>query len=188
MSKQIALLFIGLAAVLCHRCPVVAQDPGVYAKLKHGDRDIVQVNSVAFSPDGNKLAVAYFLSDANPVRNKHNAIVKNETGDVVVWDVGKKYKLTVIKCNGLLRFVAFSSDGMLLAVAEGDRVKILDSTTWKDRYNIAAKPEPNVVGWITSLAFSPNGKILAIGTSFPAGDGTRLILWDVNARKSVRKK
>ena len=77
MSKHFSVLFLAMVAFLCEKGQLAAQDPDVYAKLKHGDRDIVSVTSVAFAPDGKTLAAGYFMADANPIRNKKRFIVES---------------------------------------------------------------------------------------------------------------
>ena len=60
------------------------------------------------------------------------------------------------------RVAAFSRDGARLAVAEGDRVAILDTATGRRVRDIEPKSSDQE---ITSLAFSPRGDVLACGTS-----------------------
>src|SRR5262249_47231709 len=149
MFKHITILFLVVVTFLCASRQLAAQDPDVYAKLKHGDRDIVNVTSVAFTPDGMNLAVGYFMADANPVRNKKNAIAINHTGEVVLWEVATKKKQAVIDCgSGSVRFVAFSPDGKFLAIAHSDyknnteNVVILEMPSRKGHHQIVLKQTP----------------------------------------------
>ena len=111
------------------------------------------VISVAFSPDGTKLA-AGVLDD----------------GAVTLWDVGTGKH--IITLTDSVWSVAFSPDGTKLAVGTGtgeNAVKLWDVSTYKP---IAAFP--GHTGWVRAVAFSPDGTKLASGSY----DGTVLI-WDV---------
>ncbi len=113
------------------------------------------VGSLAFSPSG-RLAIAQ--------------------GDVCLWDIATKACTTgyttspVFKSSGL---VAFSPDGGILAVAD------ISAKLW----NVAAKKQtatftdPNTEG-VASIAFSPNGRTLALGD----GNGNSY-LWDIATGK-----
>ena len=114
------------------------------------------VFSVAFSPDGTKLA-AVVLDD----------------GETTLWDVGTgQYITTLTNERSSAWVVAFSPDGTKLAVGTGtgnNTVELWDFSTHKP---VAAFP--GHTGSVYAVAFSADGTKLASGSS----DGT-VLLWDV---------
>ena len=101
------------------------------------------VMSVAFSPDGQRLA--------------------SGSGDqtVKIWDSATGKELFSLKGHaGQVRSVAFSPDGQRLASASEDQtVKIWDSATGKELFALKGH-----AGWVWSVAFSPDGQRLASGS------------------------
>ena len=112
------------------------------------------VNSVAYSPDGRRLA-----SGSND-------------GAVKVWDAdtgGRSWRFNRrMESVGL----AFSPDGRRLAAAAGNNiVKVWDVTTGQEAAVLRGHKDV-----VASVAFSPDGWQLASGS----GDGT-VKLWDATA-------
>jgi WD40 repeat protein len=105
-----------------------------------------EVRSVAFSPDGKLLAAG------------------NRYHTVRVWDVATKKEIKTLTGHmSDVWSIAFSPDGKTLAAADTDwkkasKVKLWDTTTWKERGAI------DVPGEILSIAYSPNGDWLAVGS------------------------
>ena len=111
------------------------------------------VFSVAFSPDGLKLASA-------------------SLDDIRLWEVGTgQYFTTLTDGLGSASFsVAFSPDSIKLASGSwDDKVEIWEVSTQK---HIASFP--GHTGWVRAVAFSPDGTKIASGSV----DGT-VLLWDV---------
>ena len=116
------------------------------------------VFSVAFSPDGMKLASA-------------------SLDDIRLWEVGTgQYFTTLTDGLGSASFsVAFSPDGTKIASGSwADKVEIWEVSMQK---HIASFP--GHTGWVRAVAFSPDGTKIASGSV----DGT-VVLWDVP--KSVK--
>ncbi len=130
------------------------------------------VNHIAFSADGNLLAVADGDRNPAPGRDKAPVVAVYEiaTGELV-----GQFKLP----EGMAHSAAFSPDGRLLAAgADGGKnaVHLWDVYTGQE----VAALEGHSAG-VLSVAFSPDGKLLASGSL-----DTTILLWDV--RKAVGKR
>lgn len=105
------------------------------ARLEHG----LLVASVAFSPDGTKLATGSLDSTAR------------------VWDVTSGEQLAYLPHDLPVNAVAFSPDGETLATASNDGVARLWDLTLFSKGDTLAFPHPDVV---TAVAFSPDSSRL----------------------------
>jgi len=150
---------------------VVRRERLVDQPLAVAEGDVV---SVAFSPDGKTLAAGY-------------------DGGVVLWDVARRERLVdqpLAVAEGGVESIAFSPDGKTLAA--GCR------RTVRTRGNLEVLGDGGVVLWDVarrewlvdpllavaeggglSVAFSPDGKILA------AGGDCGVVLWDVVRRERL---
>jgi WD40 repeat protein len=119
-------------------------------------------NSVAFSPDGKVLAAGSQIGSA---------------GIVYLWDAATGKALgSILQNDGpwIVEGVTVSPDNQTLAWAGWDRtVKLRD---------VAGRQKPTVLGGysyaVFSVAFSPDGKVLASG-------GSEIKLWNVATGKEV---
>ena len=157
----------------------VANRRNVIATLE-GD---TRVNSLAFSPDGKTLATGRELWDiAMRTEIDSNIVAFSPDGKTLVTgtsvqDIATQTAIITLESS----IVAFSPDGTTLAAANNDhtfkihKVKLWDIAT---RRNIATFE--GHTRSIRSLAFSPDGAILASG-SF---DGT-VKLWDMPSRGNI---
>ena len=118
------------------------------------------VTSVAFSPDGTKLAAALSVSQG-----------------VKLWEVDTGKHINTFSANmGGVMSVAFSPDSMMLASTPGalGRIKLWEIGTGKNVATLQGRK-----GWVYSVVFSPDGTKLA------SGDGHEIKLWDVSTQTSI---
>ncbi len=137
------------------------------------------VRGVSFSPDGKTIAAGY-------------GVVVG-VGGVVLWDVAARKRLAddplPVK-EGYVTGVAFSADGKTIAAGYGVVVDILGGggvVVWDvaARKRLADDPLPVKEGYVTGVAFSPDGKTIAAGYSGDVRGGCGVVLWDVAARKRL---
>jgi WD40 repeat protein len=116
-------------------------------------------NSIAFSPNGSKLASG---SDGHMVK---------------LWDLNTGQELQSLKGHlGVVTSVAFSPDGERLATGSKDKtVKLWDLNTGRESLTLKGHSEE-----VTSVAFSPDGQKLA------SGSGQKTVkFWDINNNKEL---
>jgi len=143
--------------------------------------DPAKFGFVAFSPDGKTLAAA-------------GESGKNDRkGVVTLWDVDThKQKLDLTGYSGSIFCVTFSRDRKLVAAGGGHfasngqagagEVTIWDATTGKEKATLKAGEGEGegdaFIELVMSLAFSPDGKTLAL-----AGIYGNVVLWDLRTGK-----
>ena len=169
------------------------------------------VNSVAFSPDGSRLASGSWDETIrlwNATTGKLMATLRGHTNDVNsvafspdgsrlasgstdgtirLWDVAtvnQLHKLTGHGGDGWndVTSVAFSPDGSTIASGSRDNtIKLWDVATGDELRTLTGHRN-----WVTSVAFSPDGTLLASGSENYENDGA-IRLWDVatGKRRSV---
>jgi hypothetical protein len=150
--------------------------------------------SAAISPDGNWIAIGGFgaleIWDARsndfqssfpmPVRQY---VAFSPDGKWLVSGSGREYQIREVgtwnlrqrladnPSSGLLRPMAFSRDGRMLAIGiTHDTVQLIDTATWRELATLEA-PHPTIL-W--SLSFSPDGTHLAVGSKARLSQ-----LWDL---------
>jgi WD40 repeat protein/tRNA A-37 threonylcarbamoyl transferase component Bud32 len=128
-----------------------------------------EITSIVFSPDKKLLAV-FAAGDG-----------------VSIWDMVTRQRLKLLPGPSVIDAVfnncgevQFSPDGSILAIGDVDgQVRLVDVKTFTETEAFTATPQINA-GWaVMSLAFSPDGRVLAAGTAFGDSDIT---LWDVVAK------
>lgn len=119
---------------------------------------------VAFSSDRNVLALGVY-SKAN---QKTRIEIWNMKSGQFLYEIPEKSKTQILHDHSNLKSLALSPNGGLLAISRWqEEVALWNVTTRK----LQREFEP----WATSLAFSPDGKTLAIGTQH------EVRLWNVAA-------
>jgi WD40 repeat protein len=162
----------------------------------------VEVTSVAFSPDGSRLASAsrdgtvkvWDATTSQEARavpagilspdGKHRA--SSVGNEVKVWDteMGRE-PLTLTGHTGRVQSVAFSPDGRRLVSAAADRtVKVWDAQTGQELRTFEGFAGPvndsnSVAGGMGPVAFSPDGKHLA------GRVGNEVKVWDALTGREV---
>src|SRR5262249_44649831 len=128
-------------------------------------QSVLEVNSVALSPDGKCLAAALGVRPANyKVYKSFKEIPKDddgtqEVGEVKVWDLATGRARTLFHSDrDGVKCVAFSPDGKTLAAAGRDGlIRLWDVAAYRELPCLGEKGRP-----VRSAAFSPDGKTLAV--------------------------
>jgi WD40 repeat protein len=125
-------------------------------KLENQDFGFFDGATLAFSPDG-KLLVSWFFFEENLLH---------------VWDMEtakEKRRLMLEPAGHGGLQLAWSQDGRMLAVGSGNTIKVWEVATIKVRCELKGHQ-----GDVRSLAFSPNGRLLASGSV-----DTTVLVWDL---------
>jgi len=159
-----------------------------------------QVNSVAFSPDGKRLATGaadHTVKIWDFATGKDVLTLQGHTSQVTsvafspdgkrlatgawdtaakIWDLATgKELLTLQGHNGLIESIAFSPDGKRLAAGANNTAKIWDLATGEGLLTLQGHTSQ-----VNSVAFSPDGKRLATGSL----DATAKV-WDLATGKEL---
>ena len=149
--------------------------PGI-AALTEKDEPVA---AVAFSPDGKTLAIGY------------------QDGTTRLWNqvTGQLTALALTSKAAAVGSVTFSPDGKTLAIGGKDAAGAAAVWLWNvTAGRQAGRPlfadaidAAGIGSEVTSMAFSPDGTTLAVGTSMPTGVGTLVPdstqVWNVAARR-----
>jgi WD40 repeat protein len=131
--------------------------------------DSVTGGTPRFSPDGKLFAVSY------------------DCGLVAVYNARSLEEIVRLgdgpPASGCTSLVVFSPDGRVLAYGNGYSVKLWDTVARRD----LGEPEtdaslPDSVDQVEAVAFSRDGKILAIGDR-----SKQLVLWNISTRKVLAR-
>ncbi len=168
-------------------------------KLTFGQYNIIQVTSVAFSPDGQRIATGSgrYAQVWDAASGRELLVLKGRSAGIYsvafspdgkrivtgsfgltanVWDATSGQELFILTGHGgRISAVAFSPDGNQIATASADAtVKLWDAVNGRELRTIKGH-----VGGVSSVAFSPDGQRLLTGS----GDGTAKV-WDIAADRS----
>ena len=126
------------------------------------------VACLAFSPDGQTLASAS--------SHLNDAVWWADGGEVVLWSTGGEDRArSTLHAHAALSSLACTSDGKLLASAQGNTLKVWDLTTRQEVGALEGHKGP-----ILALAGTADGSHLASGSA----DGT-IGLWDLKTRRRL---
>jgi WD40 repeat protein len=140
----------------------------------------VPVVCVAFSPDGNTLAIGWSKDGPKP---------GGKVGVTQLWELATGKPIATLEpSRGPMRELAFSPDGKLLAVATQTFPSIGDVRFW----DVSAGKVHSTLeaGGVDCIAFSPDGKTLAAGCGgrldrSKKDPPSHVRLWDVVAANSL---
>lgn len=175
---------------------------GVIHTLPHSR----EVWSIAFSPDGSRLAAADESGGVklwDPVTGQELAVLAGHEQGIwgvawshdgrklatassdttaKLWDAATGQLLATLRGHTKrVSAAVFSPDGKLVATGSDDgTVKMWDASTGSELITIQGG-----AGWIRSLAFSPDGRMLATGLAGFAAKSS-LKLWDATTGRELR--
>lgn len=129
-------------------------------------------DSAAFSSDGKLLAI-----DMSAPKDEHI---------LAVWDANVRKQLcTLGEPHNHICYVAFSPDSKLLAATRDRSIRLWDLKGRKEQSTFKSK-----IGWPNSVAFTANGKMLAVGSASGDDQGSTVSdpgaveVWDLQTGKS----
>ncbi len=131
--------------------------------------------SVAFSPDGNTLAIGGTNYTETPTGPTYKGVLE-------LWNVstGKRIASLPTAANGIVKSVAFSPNGRRLAIGGANSIPGLVPSPVLEMWNVStatlitSQTRSDPGGGYTSVVFSPDGATLGVG-----GFGGTLEIWDV---------
>jgi WD40 repeat protein len=136
----------------------------VFDETKFAKRELGEIESIAFHPNGKELAVGIL-------------------GAVVLLDISKEpaEARTIPSGNAVVEALAYAPDGKVLAGVGGTAVKFWDSANGKELPDLPLKRE----GSIMSIAFSPRGDMLAVARSEGKHKPGLVQLWQLASPKEI---
>ena len=160
VKKQVCLLLVAWSIILPAHS-VFSQSASARPELALQTGHFGSVLSAAFSPDSKTLATV------------------GDDWNVRLWDVETKQVLhTLHGHTASVSSVAFSPNGKFLATGEfGTQVTLWDPRSGAERFTIVDNEA------VTTLSFSPDNKVLAIGVGSDAEHPGKIRIYDLVQRK-----
>lgn len=201
MPVQLKILLLGLTILSSTAIPLAADDAptanAAKAPEKAADKSPAADKSSQSDPDGDAYKPAMtdelpadgkfipsrfwsviYAPDGKSLLSASGYFHAGEPGELVVWDLEKSRASMVRRQEAVIRSVALSSDGKMLAIGDfSGRTRLIDQATGKITVDFRAQDKP-----VYAVAFSADDKLLAAG-SF----GGTLTLWDVETKAEQRK-
>jgi WD40 repeat protein len=147
----------GILAAACEKGTIHYWQKGVTLGIRAGDR----------SPNvwqAHKGPITALARSNGPVFASAGVDQK-----IILWSLPDGQSWHTLPATGVVRALAMANDGKLLAAAGEPLIQLWDVTTGKPGTKLAAHND-----WVTGLAFSTDGKLLASG-----GYDGLVRLWDV---------
>ena len=150
-------------------------DPESGKQTRSFDPHIREIWSIALSPNGNVIAEG------------------RSDGSVKVWDTRTHTRLRSFKGHARrISALAFSPDGRALASGGADnKIKLWNIATGKLIFTVMPNVDPDkcwseICPRLTSIAFNPNGRLIASGGRSGQGGDFPITLWDARTGKKLR--
>ena len=121
-------------------------EDGELIRTFENPEDFGYAHDLAFSPDGEHLAIAGTRADRDDVLR--------------VWVVDSGDEHGVVTLESDTRAVAYAADGEQIAVGDRDGVTIVDADDLTVIFAIELDAPPDVSAWVTDIDYSPDGRFL----------------------------
>lgn len=155
------------------------------SKLSETYADFGIVNSLAFHQYDDMLVLAAG-GCVTAVDDQSNGCTDNK-GQITLWDVTdasvpKKLGNLGEEHKGLIKTIAFSHDGSMLASGSFDTTIILWDLSDRSSPSMVGRPLQGHTSFVNSVAFSGDDKTLV-----SAGDDQKIIIWDVSRLPNIAR-
>ena len=163
-------------------------------ELKNGRDCCPEVTAIAFSPDGNKVAIGTGRGDLRLLDTAtkselhhwegHRGKIKlityisggqqilsassssGDTKNIKIWDISTRRMLYQFRGSvHNVNSVAYDPSGNLIALVGANRIELINVKTGKELRNFNLGNSTSWFEQATALAFSPEGKRIAVGTN-----------------------
>ena len=147
--------------------------------LLHALQHTLPVFDISFSRDGSMLASVSFETHSN-------------VDNIILWDPDTGNRLDPAMGKGSYTQMVLSPDGKTLVASGYSRAHLWDVETRSIRHTIdhrrSSTTDSPFYPYITDVAFSPDGKILATAVTpdLLSGDAPYIEFWDVETLSSLR--